>query len=419
MTSGLRSLISVFRLLISDLRPLISDLRSLISVFRSLTSVLALGSLLFPLPALAYELQLTPSIALREEYNDNVFFDTQNAESDFITRITPGLELTDKTERLDARLLAQVPIYKYVDNDELDDVDQLYSGNLHYLLTERLSASLRGGYFRTSQPDREILETGLVLGNVIRQRYFGGFSGEYALSDISSLGVAYDYIDDNYNSPNYTDMQSNIANFVYAHDVSRIVANTRGRVTFGYGRYDFSDSSVDNYAGTVGFIKKLTEVYSLSADVGVRYTVSNFLVGTQEQTSGVWGPVARAALSYTGEYTTASFTLFDDISTSGGNEGTVQRTSFVFDVGRHFIYELWGHLTAGYFLNTSDNNQYALQNIDEQSWSVSPWLRYNFSRNLSLDGSYLFTRVNYKTNDTHANRNVIFLRLEYRYPLLQ
>jgi hypothetical protein len=383
-------------------------------------------------PAFADERQLIPSIGVKEAYNDNIFFDVSDHQTDYVTTLLPALEFTDRTERLDARLRAEAPIFRYVHNDALDDVDQHYTGGLRYLLTERIGTSFRGGYSRTSQPDRDILETGLVIGNVIRHRYFGGFSSDYALSEISTVGISYDYLDDDYQNPGYTDMQSHNAALTFARDLSQALANTRIRAILGYTRYDFSDSSVDNYSGMVGFVKRLTEIYSLSADVGVRYTRSEFEVSqlepvspglfrivTQTETSGKWGPAARAALSYNGEYTSASFSFFEDISTSGGNAGTVQRTSFVFDVGRRFTYDLWAHLSAGYYLNTSDGTQYALQDIDEETWRVNPWVRYNLSRDLSLDASYSYTRVNYKTNDTDADRNLVFLRLVYRYPLFQ
>jgi len=87
-------------------------------------------------------------------------------------------------------------------------------------------------------------------------------------------------------------------------------------------------------------------------------------------------------------------------------------------VGRRFTYELWGHLSAGYYLNTSDRTQYALQDIDEETWRINPWAQYNLTNDFSLRASYSYTRVNYKTSDTDANRNLVSLSLVYRYHLL-
>ena len=150
----------------SDRRPLPSDLYT----YTSLVLLLfALCAFMIPRPALADQTELTPSVNLKGQYNDNIFFDRRDEKSDYLAVITPGLEFMDKTERLDARLSAALPIYTYADYDELNSIDQNLKGSLRYLLTTRLSTSLNAGYIKDSQPDREITETGLVLGSVTRR----------------------------------------------------------------------------------------------------------------------------------------------------------------------------------------------------------------------------------------------------------
>ena len=90
--------------------------------------------------AWADEFKLTPSIAVRQEYNDNIFFDYNSkiAEDSFITRVRPGLELIDRTERFDLRLAGFVTPYVYWSDSNLNSVDQDYSGRASYLLTPQL-----------------------------------------------------------------------------------------------------------------------------------------------------------------------------------------------------------------------------------------------------------------------------------------
>ena len=38
----------------------------------------------------ADEFKLTPSVAVRQEYNSNIFFDSSNEKDSFITRVMPG-----------------------------------------------------------------------------------------------------------------------------------------------------------------------------------------------------------------------------------------------------------------------------------------------------------------------------------------
>ena len=49
----------------------------------------------------ADEFKLTPSLAVKEEYNDNILYTQTDIQKDFITTISPGLALTDRTERMD------------------------------------------------------------------------------------------------------------------------------------------------------------------------------------------------------------------------------------------------------------------------------------------------------------------------------
>ena len=56
----------------------------------------------------ADEFKLIPSIGIREEYNDNIFYSSNDTVDDFITTIRLGLELIERTERLDLNLSATV-----------------------------------------------------------------------------------------------------------------------------------------------------------------------------------------------------------------------------------------------------------------------------------------------------------------------
>ena len=48
---------------------------------------------------LADDFNFTPSLGVRGEYNDNIFYTSNNAEDDSITTIIAGLELINRTER--------------------------------------------------------------------------------------------------------------------------------------------------------------------------------------------------------------------------------------------------------------------------------------------------------------------------------
>ncbi len=60
-------------------------------------------AIILPTGVLA-DFNLIPSLAVREEYNDNISFSYSDTIDDFITTINAGLELTKRTEQLDLRL---------------------------------------------------------------------------------------------------------------------------------------------------------------------------------------------------------------------------------------------------------------------------------------------------------------------------
>jgi hypothetical protein len=379
----------------------------------------------------AAETRVTPSIAVQGRYDDNIFFESTDTREDYILTVTPGLTLSQATEQLNAGLRLSFPIIRYNRYDELDATDQTYAGNLGYYWSPRFSSSLTARYDVDSQPGRDIIETGLVIGDTTRRRLSAGLSGEYLLSEATSAGLGYTYSEEKYKSDRFTDIESHNLYLTVTRDMQKILSNTHARVTLAAGRYEFTGSTVDNYSAMVGAVRRLTELYSLSADIGARYTRSEFetqtvqLVGpdtfrvvTARATDDSVGTVGRAALTYQGEATRASLSFFRDIATSGGRAGTVERTAVVLDLGKRFTYKLWGHFSAGYYLNESKGRQLALQDIDQETWRFSPYLRYYHTRHLTLDLSYSHATIDNRVADTRADRNLVLLRVSYAHPLL-
>ena len=71
-----------------------------------------------------------------------------------------------------------------------------------------------------------------------------------------------------------------------------------------------------------------------------------------------------------------------------GSLGTVERTAITFTVSRKFTYELSGSFSAGYFTNKSKAGQFAATAIDYETWNAAPSIRYEFNRDMYLEGSY-------------------------------
>lgn len=123
------------------------------------------GLVVVPWSALAAEFRVSPGIALREEYDDNIFLTNDNPKSDFITTISPSLLLDWQTRYVDLSMNLGLTYEKYLHHSELDDLRpgqgaalnstwSLYRNNLFLRLSDvyqrvAIDESGRGGIDNT------------------------------------------------------------------------------------------------------------------------------------------------------------------------------------------------------------------------------------------------------------------------------
>jgi hypothetical protein len=101
---------------------------------------------------------------------------------------------------------------------------------------------------------------------------------------------------------------------------------TLGLVNAGWAVYDYETSKTDYFFGTLGVKHRLTEIFNLTADVGTRYTDSDFKVQklaivppgvlavvTEDENSSGWGGIGHLAVEYAGERTRANLGVSHDI----------------------------------------------------------------------------------------------------------
>ena len=388
--------------------------------------------LLLPLAerAAGDELQVTPSLELKQEYNDNIFVSSVTKKADFISTLSPGIEFSDKTERLDTGVTARMNGLVYAREDGLNSVDQAYRGRLRYLFTPLFSLSGEGGYLRDSRPDRDITVSGLALTAAKRTRVDGSMTAQYSLSETTSASLAYAYLKDTFDSGRFTDSTSHTANLGLVHNLNKYLPLTQGRMNFGYAHYSFTGSDVDSYSATVGFSRLFNELWSVQVDAGGRYTHSRidimqtvfippfiFLVPDTATENSI-GFVGQTVISYKGEKTGLDFTGSYDLSAASGRSGTTQRTALVASGRYRLNYELSGYGNAGWYQNKSAQGEFSSQAIDDQTVSAAIGLRYEFSRDLALDGSYRYVRTRNGIVDSSAQQNSVFVRFVWKYPVL-
>ena len=406
----------------------------------NLTTTLLALLLLFapwlPTAVLADERKAVPSIALKQEYNDNLYFSTRSRQSDFISTVSPALELMNNTERLQAGLKLQVDSSYYQANQTLDSVDQDFSGSLRYALSPRTNLFTAAGYRRDSRVDSEFTQTGLILGAVPRDRYSYRLGGDYALSELMGMKLTYSFNSETYESALYSDYKSNDVSWELNRDLSTLLSRTVGRMRLGTAKYDYTGtqnsnngSQTTNYTGTIGAERSYDERFSYFADIGLRYTESTFntfhvvpteipflfqVVPYQAQTDGT-GLTGQAGVTYKGELNDATVAFSHDIGAASGSSGTVERTTLQGNAVRRLNETSRVAFSAGYALNKSTQDGRATAAIDEVSYWLQPRLVYDVTRQFSIETSYSYALVHYNVTSTEAYRNLVLLRLVYQY----
>ncbi len=379
----------------------------------------------------ADDFRLIPSLSLRGEFNDNLFFSERDEEEDYIATVSPGLKIIDRTERIDFNLSARGDVIEYDDNSELDDTDQDYRGKFGYRINPRAGIAADAGFTIDSRRDRDLEDTGLVLSSEERERQHYSLSGDYTFSEKTASALSYAYDQEDSDDPEFMDVRYHGASLGFTHNLSRSVSQTVGRFNAGYNRYDYAGIEIDKYSCTFGASHELSELFTVLVDLGARYSESEikkttlslnpetmvyeYVQYTDEDDD--WGAVVQAVLSYNSDLSGASLTAGHDLKPASGRRGASERTSVSLSMSKGFRDKLRVSLTAGYHLNKSNQNEFGLQDIDEQSWSVRPSARYNFSRDMSLEASYGYTKVEDKEDDTDPERNAVSVRFFWQYPL--
>lgn len=380
------------------------------------------------------EFKLIPSIGIKEEYNDNLFFTERDREKDFITTISPGIELSNKTERLDFNLMGRLNKLIYGKNDNLSKLEQNYRTKFRYILHPKLNISADGAFTRDYRPDRDIEVSGLITKAIRRDKLNFGCGSEYTFSEATKGNFSYTFEKADFErDPEFVDTKAHEATIGVIHDLSQYLSSTLGRANIGYARYEFLETSINYYYGTIGMVRALSEKWNFLVDLGGSYTHSEFDVyyyippyrfREKKEKDGA-GFVGQATLSYRGEKTKRGektlidLTLSHRLMPATGTIGVTKRTALSLEASHRFTYELIGRLSTGYYINKAKRGEFGLDELDERTFRINPRLRYEFTRDIALEASYSFVYLWDRDDDTKAKRNLFMINFIIQYPLFE
>lgn len=386
--------------------------------------------------ALADEFKLTPTIALRQEYVSNVFFDSQKEKDDFITRVRAGVEIAHLTERIETRFSGFVVPSFYWEEDDLNAVDQDYSGRGSLRLTPRFTIEAEAAVHVDHYPDRDIATTGLAYGENrrIRQNYTA--RGSFATTELWTMTGSYNHRREDWRArgdETIEDWSSHTATWGHVIELGGARGMTQGLLEFGFSSFDYETSDSRSPFATVGIRHRLSEPYAVTAIAGVRYIDTDYTVrrsvfaspGTlsvveEKESERSWKGLTRLSLDYSGERFHATASASHDIDPSSGRSGVVQRTGGSVSLGYLILERLRAGLYAGVFRNKSETDQFTENRVNSYTYDLIPSLRLEFARDFTFEAGYGFIYVDERNEgEGDAYRHLIFVQLAWGIPLME
>ena len=406
-------------------------LGSRIYTYAAIGLLTGLFLLSFPNPCCSEPTRLKLTFGVRQEYNDNIFFDQDDKTSDLITTGIFGVDLGYVTERLNAHAIARWEAYSYLDNSELDDVDQNYRLTLDYQFTPRLNGDVTGIYIRDFRRDRETETTGTIFENEERKRTEVQTSWEYLPSEIIALNLYATYWKDEFErAPTFQeelrDLEAFGGNFGVTHALRMLHRPVYGRGNIGYYHYRYPTNETDYYYLNIGFSAELDEKFSLLLDIGPRYQRSKYTtVGipsggvSTTTTTRDWGGSGKVSLVYAGEKTNWEAAISREVVANSGQNQPVDRTEARFDWDHWFNWEWQGLFTFRYFINESDQDRESpvFRDIDEDILVFHPRVRYRIDHDFYIVGRYRFIWKDNNEIDERTERNQAIIELVYNWPI--
>lgn len=376
------------------------------------------GKKIFSVPAWVSDIKIRSFLTVKEEYNDNVNFTVADRKSDWISYISPGLELFKKTERMDAVLSASLNGIYYIDQHDLNAWDQFYNGKFHYTLNEKLGVGGSAGFTRDSQPTRDIETTGVIFPEgVIRERQNYSATGDWRMTEQSTAGFFYNYAKDRYNQSTSSDLESQTVGFNLTNSFNE---TTSGTLNFSYVHNLQTATTMDNYNSTIGINKVISNTWSILVNAGVVYTHSQYTNLISEQTNNDWGPMGQVGITYNhDENTSGNLTISRSVTPVTGTTSSSNRTSFVISMRRQFTSEWSGNISGAYIINKSDPGEFSNTGVDQNTTTASIGSRYNFNKDIFLMASYTYQRIDYRQTDTNAEQHLVMLTLNIQYTFFE
>ena len=385
-------------------------------------------------PAVAVEWRVEPSVSASATVDDNIRLQSDSSLTDtaYGGILEPGVQFRALTPVWELSAGGRLQFQRYWGVDGVDQNNQYFDVSASRQF-ERSSFDITGTVVHdTSLNDTVDPDAGLTTDKVRRLRLGADASWDYQLSERYFLTTGLTGYDTTYSDRGTSGL---VDSYFIRPSVGlgyQYSPRTRLNVFYNYG-YIKPDEDLDTQGGITdksstnsvlaGFEHSVTERLNINFAGGVRRTSidSKFLV---------FDPATGTISTQSDSETDSGFT-FDGGFTYGFDNGewglrasrdvrpssngtSSDRTSVIFNGRRRWTERFTTSLSASFFRNRTAGGNNDTAN-DRDNYRIAPTLSYKLTRDLSIDGRYVFRHVERDTGG-NASSNAGFVALRYDWP---
>jgi hypothetical protein len=256
---------------------------------------------------------LTPGLRLSESFDDNIFASSSGRESDFITRISPGLEAGYRSVPFTLIATGGFESDLFAKNPQLDDATSAWRVGLygHYVPIQPLTLGLNVSYTETkSLPTLTQGLASLALLNPLNPANAVQSGRQTATLLSASSSVAYQFVPrtaaTSAFSYTYSTFEGGATNTVYSAQLGlshQFTALDTGTLNYTVGVFDSPGTSTQvTNTPMIGWIRQFTPQTTLTLSAGPSFVDGSVSPAVNAQLAHqfrLFDRSARASLGYT------------------------------------------------------------------------------------------------------------------------
>lgn len=345
-------------------------------------------------------IKLVPNAIVSVEHNDNLFLSSTNEQSETLSRLSPGIEITSGDGALNTTKFSYNEEFQfYSDQSDLNTSLSLVDLTSSYD-DGKMKIDLAAWWHEANQANRDTLGSHLTK----RELLHGEITDEVKWTDKSSLAVGITYDSTDYNPAGYADWKrwEIPVDYYYA-----ILPKLDASFGFTYRSNDVSNGPLSNdsdeYFYNVGLRGELTA--KLTAEAKAGYLQFKRDIGTDEDALGLEGKMTLAVSAKTNLGLTATNRFgYSGLGDAYRNSGV----SGFFDTAISPSFRVGANL----YYNTYD---YMATSREDDTFSGSARATYTMNEHCEFTANYAYSKNDSNVAAFAYANNIISLSATLKY----